>query len=159
MLLSAKGAGMLTIMQHDRGQLPVRDLFSTEIVGDTSSSPPTKPVQKLRHALPADLPNSVKHLTDAELDRLLAAAMDEAKRRGRLPPSFQPNLGNNAKRLSTDKRQTATATVSVTRGQMNAVFAAFKAGVKASQIARQFDIAQSDVHKVVRSLTTTKEAR
>jgi len=41
----------------------------------------------------------------------------------------------------------------LTRGQMNAVFAAFKAGIKPSQIARQFGIARSDVHKVLRSDT------
>ena len=35
------------------------------------------------------------------------------------------------------------------RGQMNAVYAAFKAGIKPSQIARQFGIARSDVHKVL----------
>jgi hypothetical protein len=37
----------------------------------------------------------------------------------------------------------------LTRGQMIAVCAAFKAGIKPSQIARQFGIARSDVHKVL----------
>ena len=32
-----------------------------------------------RHVLPKDLPNALKHLRDEELDRLLAAALAEAK--------------------------------------------------------------------------------
>jgi hypothetical protein len=41
------------------------------------------------------------------------------------------------------------ATGSLTRGQVNAVRAAFKAGIKPSLIARQFGISQSDVRKVL----------
>jgi hypothetical protein len=39
--------------------------------------------------------------------------------------------------------------VSLTTGKINAVRAAFKAGVKPTQIARQFRIPQSDVRKVL----------
>src|SRR5262249_14956213 len=39
----------------------------------------------------------------------------------------------------------------VTRGQVNAVRAAFKAGITPSRIARQFGISQSDVRKVLAS--------
>ena len=45
------------------------------------------------------------------------------------------------------------AAVSLTRGQINAVRAAAKAGIKPSVIARQFGISQSDVRKVLTSLT------
>jgi DNA invertase Pin-like site-specific DNA recombinase len=38
---------------------------------------------------------------------------------------------------------------SLTTGKLNAVRAAFKAGVKPSAIARQFGISQSDVRKVL----------
>jgi len=44
----------------------------------------------------------------------------------------------------------------LTRTQINAVRAAFKAGIKPSQIARQFGISQSDVRKVLMADTTTK---
>jgi hypothetical protein len=37
----------------------------------------------------------------------------------------------------------------LTRGQINAVRAAFKAGIKPTLIARQFGISQSDVRKVL----------
>jgi hypothetical protein len=46
--------------------------------------------------------------------------------------------------------------VSLTRGQINAVRAAFKAGIKPSLISRQFGISQSDVRKVLASDKTTR---
>jgi predicted DNA binding protein len=48
--------------------------------------------------------------------------------------------------------------VSLTRGQVNAVRAALKAGVKPSQIARQFGISQSDVRQVLASDATAQTA-
>ncbi len=39
--------------------------------------------------------------------------------------------------------------VSLTRGQVNAVRAAFKAGITPSRIARQFGLSQSDVRKAL----------
>jgi DNA-binding transcriptional regulator LsrR (DeoR family) len=37
----------------------------------------------------------------------------------------------------------------LTRGQINAVRAVFKAGIKPSRIARQFGLSQSDVRKAL----------
>jgi DNA invertase Pin-like site-specific DNA recombinase len=47
----------------------------------------------------------------------------------------------------------------LTRGQVNAVRAAFKAGIKPSRIARQFGISQSDVKKVLASDAAVSGAR
>ena len=91
-----------------------------------------------RHALPKDLPNAIKHLSDEELDRLITAALAEMRQRGR--------------RLPTDKAA-GLAKVSLTRGQLKAVRAAFKAGVTPSRIARQFGLSQSDVRKALASKT------
>jgi hypothetical protein len=44
-----------------------------------------------------------------------------------------------------DKPRIEPAVVHLTPGKMNAVRAAFKAGVKPPQIARQFGLSQSDV--------------
>ena len=143
-------------MQRNRSQLALRDLFLTQMVRGTPSPPSTKPEQEPRHALPKDLPNAVKHLTDSELDHLLAVSINEAKRRGSLPPSFQTCPRDDSRRSSPKDRQPKVAAVSLTRGQINAVFAAFKAGIRPSQIARQFGIAQSDVHKALRSGTRTE---
>jgi DNA-directed RNA polymerase specialized sigma24 family protein len=61
--------------------------------------------------------------------------------------------------LSQDDRRVELATGSLTRGQVNAVRAAYKAGVTPSQIARQFGISQSDVRKALMADTTTKRRR
>jgi len=81
----------------------------------------------------------MKQLDDQELDRLLAAVLAEQRRRGRKPP--ESDESSRKRRIEPD--------VSLTLGKLNAVRAAFKAGVKPSQIARQFGISQSDVRKVL----------
>ena len=99
------------------------------------------PGQERPHLLPKDLPNALKHLNDEELDRLLTAAVAEAKRRDRSLPSAQPSR----------MRQRNEGTASLTRGQLNAVRAAFKAGVTPARIARQFGLSHSDVRKALAS--------
>jgi len=159
-LLADVGGGMITTIGRDRTPQATPDLFSTVPVGERTS-PGTKEVssaQEQRHVLPRDLPNAVKHLTDRELDLLITAAVEEAKRRGRVRPSVQPNTPDElvAKRSSSrGTRRAAVAMVSLTRGQVNAVRAALKAGIKPSQIARQFGISQSDVRQVLASDRTT----
>ena len=139
-------------MGRDRPQQATPDLFSTGSSGEPS--PPS--AQEQRHVLPKDLPNAVKHLNDQELDLLIRASLEEAKRRGRLPPSVQANTTHESGQKRTSRmaksphrRQVEVATVSLTRGQVNAVRAAFKAGIKPSLIARQFGLSQSDVRKAL----------
>ena len=136
------------------------DLFSTALSGEPSPPPRAKQssAQKRRHVLPNDLPNAVKHLDDRELDLLITASLEEAKRRGRLLPNVQANTPDESARKrssrtdkSSQRRQVEVAAVSLTRGQVNAVRAAAKAGIKPSLIARQFGISQSDVRKVLTS--------
>jgi hypothetical protein len=50
-----------------------------------------------------------------------------------------------------DKRRIEAAVVHLTPGKLNAVRAAFKVGVKPSQIARQFGLSQSDVRQALAS--------
>jgi predicted transcriptional regulator len=47
------------------------------------------------------------------------------------------------------KRKMEAIAVPLTQGKLNAVRAAFKAGVTPSRIARQFGISQSDVRKAL----------
>jgi DNA invertase Pin-like site-specific DNA recombinase len=90
--------------------------------------------------LPADLSNAIKHLGNQELDRLLAAVLSERKRRGKkLPASDEISR----------ERKVEAVSVPLTQGILNAVRAAFKAGVTPSRIARQFGISQSDVRKAL----------
>jgi hypothetical protein len=143
---------MMLPMARDRIQ-QAPDLFSTPSVRETSAAPAKQvsPAQEQRHALPNDLANAVKHLIDGELDALLAACLDEAKRRGRLPVRDQAPKGSSPTGKSSHRQRAEASTVTLRRGQVNAVRAAFKAGVKPSLIARQFGISQSDVRKVLAS--------
>src|SRR3954451_21608096 len=99
-------------------------------------------VSSPRHVLPKDLANAIKYLGDEELDRLFAATFAEIRRRGRRLPSDKP---------TPEIRPLTTA--SLTPGQLNAVRAAFKAGITPTRIARQFGLSQSDVRKALASKT------
>ena len=88
-----------------------------------------------------DLPGALERLDDVEIDALLAAVTTEAERRG--PPG--PAKVKPVADAKPQRRQEAAedGAGSLTTGKLNAVRAAFKAGVKPSAIARQFGISQS----------------
>jgi hypothetical protein len=160
-------------MGREPAELPTPDLLSTDTVRAAAPSP-TKPgatkasteTAPQRHILPKDLRNAVKYLSDGELDLLHAATLDEMNRRGRIPPSVKTDLQTlrhpfNVRPALYTKRSSATdkahrrnvdiAEVPLTRGQVNAVRAAFKAGITPSRIARQFGLSQSNVRKALAS--------
>jgi hypothetical protein len=122
------------------------DLFSAQRSPDTS--PPSVDQPKSTHtdepvaassqsyALPQNLPSALSHLDDDQLDRLLAAVMAEQQRRGKTLP-----ISDKSHR----KHLTKEAPIHLPLGKLNAVRAAFKAGVTPSRIARQFRISLSDV--------------
>jgi hypothetical protein len=145
------------------------DLFSPVSAGEPSAQSENLPSTSRaitqgtetgpqRHILPKNLRHAVSQLSDGELDEFFEAAFDEAKRRGRLPPKVGTDSTPSSrrpsnlvtKRSSTDKRrQLDIADVPLTRGQLNAVRAAFKAGITPSRIARQFGISQANVRKAL----------
>jgi hypothetical protein len=156
-------------MGRDPAHQATPDLFSTHAVRDAAPSP-ANPISATatiadpaspRHVLPKNLPHAVKQLSDDELDELFKVAFDEAKQRGRLPWTVETNSTPHrppdvlTKRSSaTDwpkRRQVDVAEISLTRGQVNAVRSAFKAGVTPSRIARQFAISQANVRKALAS--------
>ena len=158
-------------MGRDPTKVTAPDPFSTATVRD-ASAPPTKlpgteaatETAPQRHILPKDLPNALKHLSDGELDFLHAATLEEMKRRGRTPLGVETDLQTLRHRFDVrlnltniqsppiKKRRNVDITeVPLTRGQVNAVRSAFKAGVTPSQIARQFRISQSNVRKALAS--------
>jgi DNA-binding CsgD family transcriptional regulator len=149
-------------MGRERSKQTSPDLFSTDAGRDTSPPPTRSTTTEVRaepapqrHVLPKNLRSVVKHLNDEELDLLHAATLEEIKRRGRL----QPNVGTaqtsrHTKRSPiTDKisqrRRVDTAETTLTRGQINVVRAAFRAGITPARIARQFGISQSNVRKAL----------
>ena len=144
-------------MPTRRPAVPTPDLFSlpsTVTAAGLSAVPkgkpgPDSPALQQRHFLPKDLAGALKRLDDVEIDALLAAVTTEAERRGRRPSSrANENPGADAK---PQRRQEAAedGAGSLTTGKLNAVRAAFKAGVKPSAIAREFGISQSDVRKAL----------
>jgi hypothetical protein len=156
-------------MGRDLAEPAISDLFSTDGVKAAVPSSPTVDAAKAatdetspqRHILPKNLRHAVKQLNDGELDELFEVAFDEAKRRGRLPRSIAADWTPSSRRqpdlvtkrsLPTDKRtQTDNAELQLTRGQVSAIRAAFKAGITPSQIARHFRVSQSNVRKALAS--------
>ena len=164
-------------MPLSRAQQPAADLFRIAGAQEPSHIPAhrisapaaaaantTDKSSPRQHVLPKDLSNALKQLDDLELDRLLAATRHELQRRGVLlpvGPAIQPaaNIGardrgpvqSTTVEDSPERRQLDASAVALTRGQVNAMRAAFKAGFTASRIARQFGISQSDVRKVLAS--------
>ena len=134
-------------MGSGRAQSKKPDLFSmTSDRGSVSSSPvshtPPLLASSPRHVLPRDLPHAIKQLDDQELDRLLAAVLAEQKRRGaKSGTAVRPSR----------KQRAQTVEVRLTTGKLNAVRAAFGAGIKPTQIARQFGLSEADVRRALAS--------
>jgi hypothetical protein len=125
----------------------VTDLASPALKATTETAPQ-------RYVLPQDLGNAVKHLSDGELDLMHAATVEELKRRGRTPKSVETNLPARPDLTKVQSPPTKTAkskaaVVSLTRGQVNAVRSAFKAGITPSRISREFGIALADVRQAL----------
>jgi hypothetical protein len=97
-----------------------------------------------RHVLPRDLDAGIRHLDDEELDRLVSAALEERSRRKKLsvPEESQRRRGVEA--------------VALPQGKLNAVRAAFKAGVTPARIAREFGISRTDVQRALADYSRTR---
>ena len=145
-LPSGEASGIVGVMPTRRSPDTISDLFSatpTAKPPEFAGVPPGKALPdnsavQTRYLLPQDLAGALKGLDDTEVDSLFAAVTREAQRRGRLP------------RASASQAVTREdAGGSLTTGKLNAVRAAFKAGIKPSAIARQFGISQSDIRKAL----------
>jgi hypothetical protein len=149
-------------MGRDPNQDP--DLFPTG-----AGSSPNKASDRVlgrpsrRPALPKDLPKAISYLADDELDWLLRTAIQEANRRGRPIPLANAGSTNRPAASSTpvpeqtkpparpthQPQSEVSPPAGLTRGQVNAVRAAFKAGVTPTRIARQFGLSQSQVREAL----------
>jgi hypothetical protein len=88
-----------------------------------------------RYVLPNDLDAAIRYLDDQQLDKLVSAALEERARRRRP--------------LSSDKGRRDEVVSPLPQGKLNAVRAAFKAGVTPARIAREFGISRSDVQRAL----------
>jgi hypothetical protein len=140
-------------MVRGRIRPPGADLFSSASLRE-APSPATTPLKapsntefptapsSPQYLLPEDLSKGIKQLTDQEFDRLLAAVLAEQKRRGKKLP-----LSHKASR----KPPVREFGPPLAPAKVNAVRAAFKAGVTSSRIARQFGISHADVREALGS--------
>ena len=159
--------GNIVFMSRDPIKNQTPDLFS---IGRLDGSPSNNPPEALpgrssrRVALPRDLPKAIRYLEDQELDWLLRVATEKANRRGRAMPMAEASPTNTPAASSEPipkqtkppgrpihQRQIRPAASGLTRGQANAVRAAFKAGVTPARIARQFGLSQSQVRTALSS--------
>lgn len=99
--------------------------------------------KQIPFALPADLGRALRHLDDADFDRLLECVTAEERRRGR----------QDGKTVGGKTRQPA---VRVTPGQERLVLAPFEAGLKPAAIAREFRISRTRVEAVVAAKTARR---
>jgi hypothetical protein len=127
------------------------DLFSAQqppgAPAPAASIPKSKdqpaPAASPSYALRTNLPSALRRLDNDQLDRLLAAVLAEREARG----GKKRPVSDEAPREKPSKEPAPF----LPQGKLNAVRAAFKAGVKPSQIARQFGISQSDVRMALAS--------
>jgi hypothetical protein len=122
-----------------RSPVPAGQPSPVSSSGHSSAAPSheTEIASPLRYVLPKDVDEAVRHLDDQQLDRLVSAALEERDRR--------------KKPFVHDKSQRKAEAVSppLPQGKLNAVRAAFKAGVTPTRIAREFGISRSDVQKAL----------
>jgi hypothetical protein len=156
-------------MGRDPADRTATDAFPTATVREASTPSKASAPSKLpaaeeatgaaptqRYILPRNLRNAVQHLSDGELDLMHAATVEEMRRRGRTPSvetdsPVRPDMAKMPSPPTEKRRHVNIADVPLTRGQVNAVRAAFKAGITPSRIARQFGISQSNVRKALAS--------
>ena len=121
---------------------------TTPLKAPSNTEFPTAPSSP-QYLLPKDLLSGIRQLTDQEFDRLLAAVLTEQKRRGkRLPMSHKASR----------KPPVQESGPTLAPAKVNAVRAAFKAGVSPSRIARQFGISHADVRKALASGNPSKRS-
>jgi 5-methylthioribose kinase len=111
--------------------------FGTDTTSPQKSGSPEAP----QYVLPKNIANSVRHLSDGDLDLLFRACAKESKRRGaKMTSVAEPPV-----------RPVGATPVPLTRAQVGAVQAAFKAGVKPAAIARQFRLSHAQVREALSS--------
>ena len=148
-------------MGRDSNRSQAPDLFSGGRSSFKTTAEPEAAPPSRRVVLPKDLPAAMRHLDDRELDLLLRAANDEARRRGGFAEGRDAFLDATGAGLArkeaspprsqTRQRKIKLAASPLTQGRVNAVRAAFKAGITPARIARQFGLSQTDVRKAISS--------
>jgi predicted DNA binding protein len=114
--------------------------------------------------LPKDLRAAIARLAEEELKTLASAVNEELERRNlRTPSELVSGQGTNPAetRVATSKKPSTRASREanappLTQSRVNAIRAAFKAGVKSSTIARQFGVSRSAIQKALTEKTADR---
>ena len=139
----ARRLGRLTpIYSRHRGEKFLRH----RLLERPLSADQTETAKPSRYILPNNLEAAIKLLDDKELDRLVAATLGERARRKRPP---LPDAGQK-------KESTEAVSAHLPQGKLNAVRAAFKAGVKPTRIAKEFGLSRSDVQSALKAVNAKK---
>jgi hypothetical protein len=112
--------------------------------GEQNSSRENEPARDKppSYQLPSNLPSALSHLDDDQLERLFIAVNGELERRGKTAPI----------RKTIERKSLAEeGALPLAFGKLNAIRAAFKAGVKPSAISKQFGVSQADVHRALKN--------
>jgi hypothetical protein len=150
-------------MGRESAQQTTPDLFSNDAVRDVSAEQMERGSDRVtpaaipskRHVLPENLEHAVKQLNDDELTQLIGVALKEAKRRGKSPLGIGGDRMQSSRQKlpkienASNRKRFEVTEVTLSLGKLNAVRAAFKAGVTPSRIAREFGISQANVRKVL----------
>lgn len=105
------------------------------------------------YLLPADLPKALIWLSDRELTDLASAvAAEQGRRKPEPPPAVaddRTGKGNIAPLARRKAQSSEHGTPPLPRARINAIKAAFKAGVRPSVIARQFGVTQQAIREAL----------
>jgi len=104
-----------------------------------ASSQETETAHLSRYVLPKELDAAVRRLDDQQLDRLAFAVLEERARRKKLAAPEESHRKRDAEAVSPPLPQ----------GKLNAVRAAFKAGITPARIAREFGLSRADVQRAL----------
>jgi len=143
------------------------DLFSTapqDGAGTADAPAPPEPPVAPQIILPKDLPAAIARLPEDELKTLARAVNEELERRNlRTPSELISGQGTNPARtpVATSKKPSRPASREanaqpLTQSRVNAIRAAFKAGVKSSTIARQFGVSRSAIQDALTEKTSDR---
>jgi len=125
-------------------------------LGLSSRAPalPTDAPSAARVTLPSDLAGSLKHLDDAQLQRLREAVSAETDRRTRATPQNKAaavanNRASSRGRSAVPRNEKAQAAGDIPAGKVNLIQASFRAGLKPTAIARTLRISEALVRRVL----------
>ena len=151
-------------MRRQRQRPETPDLFSSRDTGAKPAPPHKAPPEDTGgdrtptpFPLPRDLPASLKHLDDTQLDILSRAVRAEARRRRPRPTTTMPDRSRPGKaspprRRAKPKPKADKPPPGLSAGQLRLIQTAFEAGVKPAAIARQFRISPTQVERIVSPL-------